>query len=252
MTILALYSNKGGVGKTAGAVNLSFLAARGGYHTLLVDLDPQSAATYYFRVKPKLKRESRGLPDGKALDASIKATDFDNLELLPGDFSHRNLDIAFAERKRRTRRLDIALRRLREEYDLIILDCPPTIDILAENIFNAADRLLVPLIPTTLSIRTFEQLRGFLFEQGPGAPGLLAYFSMVDGRRTMHREIMAALRERYDGILATAIPELSLIEQMGTHRQPVPAFAPRSAAARAYESLWDEVESGLQAGRLLP
>lgn len=157
MTTLALYSNKGGVGKTAAAVNLAYLAAQSGYVTLICDLDPQSSATFYFRVKPKLKRKARGLIGGsKSLDRSIKATDYENLDLLPADFSHRNLDITFDKQKQRKQRLDIALKPLKEEYDLIILDCPPTINILAENIFNAADMLLVPLIPTTLSMRSHE------------------------------------------------------------------------------------------------
>ncbi len=243
MTTLALYSNKGGVGKTATAVNLAYLSARNGHHTLLVDLDPQGAATYYFRVKPKLKAQARGL-GGKPrpLDDSIKATDYEGLDILPADFSHRNLDIAFDRQKRSKRRLELALRHLRKEYEVIILDCPPTINLVAENIFTAADRLLVPLIPTTLSVHSHEQLLSFLAGEGRSARRVLAFFSMVDARRSLHQQLMASVRLRYEGVLRSVIPYLAQIEQMGVSREPVPAFAPKSRAARSYEALWAEIQ----------
>ncbi|MCP4166690.1 MAG: AAA family ATPase [Chloroflexi bacterium] len=246
MTTLALYSNKGGVGKTAAAVNLAYLAAQSGYTTLICDLDPQGSATFYFRVKPQLKRKARGLVGGsKPLDRSIKASDYDNLDLLPADFSHRNLDITFDRQKRRLQRLDIALKPLRDEYDLIILDCPPTINILAENIFIASDHVLVPLIPTTLSVRTHEQLLSFLKKNGRDSDKVFAFFSMVDGRKKLHRQIMTSLQGQFTGILQSPIPYLSQIERMGIYREPVPAFAPRSKAALAYQALWSEIQQDI-------
>lgn len=242
MTTLAVYNNKGGVGKTAAAVNLAYLAAQSGYVTLLADLDPQGSATYYFRVKPKLKRQARGFVGGrKQLYNSVKATDYENLDLLPADFSHRNLDITFSQQKHRKQRLDTALRQFQQEYDLIILDCPPTINIVAENIFNASDRLLVPLIPTTLSVRAHEQLLTFLAAEGLNMGRVSAFFSMVDGRKKLHRQIMALLQAQFDGILSSPIPYLSQIEQMGIYREPVPAYAPRSRAAGCYQALWTEI-----------
>ncbi len=146
MTILAIYSNKGGVGKTASAVNLSYLAARSGRSTLLCDLDPQASATFYLRVQPRLSKKARGLAKGgKQIDRNIKGSDYENLDLLPADFTHRNLDITFDQLERRKHRLDVVFAPLRDQYDLIVLDCPPTINILAENIFNVADVLLVPV-----------------------------------------------------------------------------------------------------------
>ena len=245
MTTLALYSNKGGVGKTAAAVNLAYLAAQSGYNTLLADLDPQGSATYYFRVKPKLKRKARGLTgSNKQLDDSIKATDYENLDLLPADFSHRNLDISFNQQKRRKERLNIAFKQFRKEYDLIILDCPPTINIVAENIFAVSDRLLVPLIPTTLSVHTHEQLLSFLASEGENGSRVSAFFSMVDGRKKLHHQVIASLHANFPNILRSAIPFLSQIEQMGIYREPVPAFAPRSRAALSYQDLWTEIQEG--------
>jgi cellulose biosynthesis protein BcsQ len=242
MTILALYSNKGGVGKTAAAVNLAYLAAQSGLATLICDLDPQASTTFYFRVKPKLKPKARGLVRGsKQIDRSIKGTDFENLDLLPADFTHRNLDITFNQQKSRKQQLKKILDPLRAEYDLIILDSPPTINILAENIFNAADQLLVPLIPSTLSVRTHAQLLSFLKENNFRSDSAYTFFSLVDGRKKMHREFAEQARENFAGVLQSVIPYLSHVEQMGIYRQPVPAFAPSSRASKAYLDLWEEI-----------
>ncbi len=115
MRTIALYSNKGGVGKTAAAVNLSYLSAQTGAKTLICDIDPQSSATYYLRVKPKLKSGAKGfLNGGKKFYKSIKGTDYDNLDLLPADFSHRRLDIAFNQLKRSKNRLKQILKPLKK------------------------------------------------------------------------------------------------------------------------------------------
>jgi cellulose biosynthesis protein BcsQ len=242
MTTVALYSNKGGVGKTAAAVNLAYLAAQSGLNTLICDLDPQASTTFYFRVKPKLKPKARGFIRGrKPIDRSIKGTDYEKLDLLPADFSHRNLDITFNRQRRRKQRLKLILDPLKKEYDLIILDTPPTINILAENIFNAADHLLVPLIPSTLSIRTQAQLLSFLKKNKYRSLGVHSFFSFVDGRKKMHRELATWARKNFDGVLKSPIPYLSHVEKMGIYREPVPAFAPSSPASKAYQDLWEEI-----------
>lgn len=244
MKTLAIYSNKGGVGKTATTVNLSYLAAQAGLRTLICDLDAQSSATYYLRVKPKLKSRTKGfIKGGKRIERNIKGTDFDNLDLLPADFTHRNLAVAFHKLKRSKRRLKRILEPLRDEYDLITLDCPCTIDLLAENVFDAADSLLVPLIPTTLSVRTHKQLIKFLENSGYDSGNLYTFFSMVDRRKKIHRELMQESLRVFNGVLQTAIPYLSHVEKMGIQREPVSVFAPKSAAAKSYQNLWEEIEA---------
>ncbi|MCZ6677246.1 MAG: AAA family ATPase [Candidatus Poribacteria bacterium] len=242
MKTLAIYSNKGGVGKTAAAVNLSFLAAQAGMKTLICDLDPQSSTTYYFRVKPKLKSRAKGfIKGGKRIAKSIKGTDYENLDLLPADLTHRNLASTFDKLKRPKQRLRRILDAVQNEYDLITLDCPPTISLLAENIFNAADYLLVPLIPTTLSVRSYEQLLSFFKKNKYDTDKVYAFFSMVDKRKKMHNEFMATVLQEFNGILQGSIPYLSHVEQMGIQREPVPVFAPKSMATKSYQDLWQEV-----------
>ncbi|MBN1102667.1 MAG: AAA family ATPase [Deltaproteobacteria bacterium] len=243
MTTLAVYSNKGGVGKTAAAVNLSYLAARTGFRTLLCDLDPQGSATYYFRVKPKLKSGAKGLAKGgKRVLKSIKGTDYENLDLLPADFSLRNLDITLSGLKHPDVRLKKILRPLEEEYRLIMLDCPVTISVLAENILSAADYTLVPLIPTALSIRAHRQLLSFCKKKRFHVGSMYTFFSMVDRHKKMHRELVSSASQLFDGVLENSIPYSAEIEKMGIHRAPVAGFSPGSTASRSYQELWDKIQ----------
>jgi chromosome partitioning protein len=242
MKILATYNIKGGVGKTATAVNLSYLAAQDGLRVLLADLDPQAAATYLLRVRPRVKGGGKALIRGsREIDAAIKGTDFDNLDLLPADFTFRNLDLLLDSTKKPTQRLARLLRPLRAFYDVVFLDCPPGISLLSESVLHAVDMVLVPIIPTTLSLRTLDQLTDFIGDFDGHRPEVLAFSSMIDRRKRLHKEIAERLPAERKDVAATAIPALSMIEQMAVRRAPVAAFAPRSAAARAYTQLWAEV-----------
>ena len=246
--ILATYNIKGGVGKTSAAVNLAYLAARNGSRTLLWDLDPQGASTYLFRVRAKVKGGGEKLVRGKSdVEILIKGTDHERLDLLPADLSYRHMDLALDRAKRPTRRLARVLAPLADEYDYIFLDCPPSISLVSESVFGATAALLVPLIPATLSSRTLAQLEKVLADEADDPPRLLPFFSMVDARKRLHRDVMEQIARDHGGVLEAAVPAASDVERMGVHRNVVAQFAPRSRAARAYEDLWREVE-----GRLAP
>jgi chromosome partitioning protein len=241
--VLATYNIKGGVGKTSAAVNLAYLAARDGYRTILWDLDPQGASTYLFRIKPHIEGGGRRLVRLKSPVARLlKGTDHPGLDLLPADFSYRHMDLALGGFRRPTTRLRRVLEPLRNEYDYVFLDCPPSISLVSESVFEAADALLVPIIPANLSSRTFDQLEPLV----TGGPQVLAFFSMVEVRKPLHGEVMAQLRRRHPrSLLGAAIPNADEIERMGVERDVVAAFAPQSPAAIAYQTLWLDVRRRL-------
>lgn len=242
MKIIATYNIKGGVGKTSTAVNLAYLCAQSGYRTLVWDLDPQGASSYYFRVKAKVKGGSKDLIAGeRELDGLIKATDFENLDLLPADFSFRNLDLVLDARKKPTQRLKKLLQPLSDSYDFIFLDCPPNISLLSEAIFESSNILLSPIIPTTLSLRTLEQLKKFIKESKLKNLQLIPFFSMADRRKNMHKDIMETLAEKYPDILQTVIPYASDIERMGLERMPLGGYTKKSRSTEAYQALWQEI-----------
>lgn len=246
MKVFASYNIKGGVGKTATAVNLAYLAARDGARTLVWDLDPQGAASYYFRIKPKIKGGGKGLVQGKReLDDLIKGTDYENLDLLPADFSYRHMDLVLDDAKKPTRSLHRLLKPLKDDYDYLFLDCPPSISLVSENVFYAAEALLVPMIPTTLSLRTFDQLMEFIEHNHLKNILVLPFFSMVDKRKKLHQEVVENLPRERPGILEASIPNATEVERMGVHRDVVGSFAARTRAASAYEDLWQEVKSRL-------
>ena len=242
MDTLALYSMKGGVGKTAAAVNLAYLASAGGFRTLICDLDPQGASSYYFRIKASRNfNSSKFVKGGRNIDENIKGTDYPNLDLLPSKLSYRNLDLALDEMKDSKFRLRKILGEIEHEYDYLFLDCPPGISLVSENIFNASDYIFVPLIPTTLSVMTYEKLLDFFTKKEFDTRKLYAFFSMVESKKSLHREMMDKIESANGNVLSTRIPYRSDIERMGVYREPLTAHLPQSDSAGVYAELWEEM-----------
>jgi cellulose biosynthesis protein BcsQ len=248
MQIIAVSNIKGGVGKTTTAVNLAYLAAAAGRPTVLWDLDPQGAATYTLRGAPDERASAKKLVQGRQALADFAAsTDYADLHLVPADVSYRDFDIHMNERKHRTERLLKMSRSLHDACDLLMLDCPPGMSLLTENVLRAADAIVVPLLPAPLSLRMLEQLMVFVEDAGWTDLRMLPFFSMVDRRKSLHEEVMADARARFPMILASEIPYWSEIERMTVRRAPLPAFAPRSPAAQVYAALWQEINARLPA-----
>ena len=243
---MASYNLKGGVGKTTTAVNLAYLAARSGHRTLLWDLDPQAAATFLFKVRPRVRGGSPKLVRGsRPMLGAVKATDYAGLDLLPADFTYRHMDIDLNTRPRPNKTLRRLLQPLSKDYDLVVLDTPPSLSLVSENVLRAANLVLVPLIPTTLSVRTFDQLVEFVRTIKGRRPALRGFFSMVDRRRSLHRQILAELPAARKQMSTIAIPSASAVEQMAIRRAPLVEFAPRSPAAMAFRELWNEASERL-------
>jgi cellulose biosynthesis protein BcsQ len=245
MISIALYHLKGGVGKTATCVNLSYLAAQDGYKVLLWDLDPQGSTSFYYNVQPKIKSGTQKLfSEQLDLDDLVMATGYENIDIIPADLTARNLDIILEELRSSKRRFKSILNQLEKEYDFVFIDCPPGFSVLSENIFYATDIILMPTIPTTLSVRSYEMVKDYFKEKNLDESKLMCCFTMVDIRKNMHNEIMQELI-RDNKFFHNYIPYLSDVEKMGTYQAPLHAFAASSYAAQCYSDLWEEIKEGV-------
>ena len=246
MKVVAVYSVKGGVGKTTAAVNLAWSAART-HRTLLWDLDPQGGATYLLQARPKAKVDAHALVRGKAdLSDVIRTTPDKRLDVVPAHDSYRDLDLELDATKRPERQLDKMLASVAKRYDVVILDCPPGMSLLSESILLAADVVVMPLVPSPLSMRSFEQVTAMVAAMKRSRPKVLGFLSMVDRRKTIHRELVERLPRESKAVLPIVVPFSTVVERMGVERAPIQTFAPRSVAAQAYDELWAAVARTLK------
>lgn len=244
MRVVAVAGAKGGIGKTAAAVNLAMLASAGGHRTLLWDLDPQGAATHCYRARARVKGGATRLLGGKrGLETAIRSTDHVRLDLLPADPSFRVVDNVLAARRWPDRVIRKLLRPLDRSYDVAVLDCAPGLGVVMESVITATDLVLAPVVPAPLSVRSLEQLQEFVDQRRPGLP-LLAFLSMLDERKVLHRELLEGIRGDRRFALS-AVPESSAVERMGLEQVPAVVSSPRNLAATAYRRLWAEVEDRL-------
>jgi len=245
MFVASLYNLKGGVGKTASCVNFAYMAADDGFKTLVWDLDPQGAASYYLSVQPTAKNNIRKiLEHNLPVRETIHSTDYDLLDIIPSDMSTRKLDILLEAQQNSKKHFRNLLKQLTGDYDFVFIDCPPGFSNLADNIFNASDAVLMPVIPTTLSLRTYEQVKNYFENKDLELDKLMCFYSMVDVRKNMHNEVMQQLCKD-KRFFEHYIPNLSDIEKMGLKRAPVEVFAPNGYAATCYRALWNDIKEGV-------
>ena len=240
---VALYSVKGGVGKTASAVNLAALSAAAGRRVLVWDLDPQRAASWYLQAEASAERPVKKLLKAKGIAKAVRPTIHNHLWVLPALPGQQAIEHHLADKKDAGYRLAKLLDPLLEEFEEIWIDAPPGLSLLADNLLRAADLVLVPMVPTHLSERTWYQLKQHLSERKIHPGQLRAFLSLVDRRRRMHREFGERHRLDIPELLEAEIPYASVVERMGEDQQPSVYREPRHPANQAYRALWEEIDT---------
>ncbi|RVU03600.1 ParA family protein [Novosphingobium umbonatum] len=234
--VIAVCAMKGGVGKSSLAVNLAHGMAVKGLRTLIWDIDAQGAVAFLLGVAAADGLARKLFTKGRDVGGYIVPTNWPDLDLIAADLSLRNLESDLAEDspKRLRKMLDL----LRQDYDRVILDCPPGLSGISDQIFRAADLLVVPVVPAPLSFRVLDKMLEYVEEtRGPKAPIALPVLSMVDRRKVLHRQMADSAPDW------PSIPHSSTIESMGVKRAPVGEYAKRSAAAKALAQVLARVEA---------
>jgi len=239
MATIAIYSSKGGVGKTTLAVNLAWASATlSSRRTLLWDLDAQGGASFILAPDRKAGDEARAVIERDLTPRKlIVPTGVANLDLLPADTSLRTLDVLFSEIDSKKRLLKI-LEALDKDYDRILIDCPPGLGITADQVIRGVDLIVLPVIPSTLSSRAAEELAAHLGHK-KDAPPVMPVFNLVDRRRIAHKAALQTAPNQH------ALPMASLVEQMADRHAPIGTYAPRAPVTTAIAALWRDVERQL-------
>jgi len=236
MASVAVYSPKGGVGKSTCAVNLAYLAAvTSKRRTLLWDIDAQGAAGWLLGAQPQHDQAHRIFSKDADPAELVRRTPYLQLSVLAADTSLRRLDTQLVEEDAR-KRLRKLIRSLEKRFDRIIIDCPPGLTEISEQIFRAVDLVVIPVPPSPLGLRSFEEAVAHLRDKHRNGPPLLPYFSMVDMRRKLHRDMLSKQPDWQ------VLPYASVVERMASERAPLAAFAPRHPAARAFAAIWADIE----------
>lgn len=247
-TVISVTNQKGGVGKTTTAVNLAYYIAKSGKNTLLIDFDPQGNATSGLGIdKQNLKLTMSDVAMGETtLDQVVIPTKYDNLYFAPSTPTLANVEVELAQAEKRFSRLKSAIDNCRINYEVIIIDSPPSLSLLTVNGLIAAKYVLLPVQAEFYALEGLGQLLETMKLVRKGMNPTLELIgvlpTMMDKRTTLSGQVHEEIKKHFPGkVFSTVIPRNIRLAEAPSHGLPIGAYDRFSKGARAYKALSKEV-----------
>lgn len=253
--VISVVNQKGGTGKTTSVINISACLARMGYKTLVLDMEPQANATLYLGVDPlslEISMYDALLKETINLSDIILSTSVKNLHLVPAQVSLSKVDINLADKPNKQYRLKDKLYPIKERYDYIFIDCPPSLSLLPINALTASDEVIIPLQPKYLSLEGLKQLKVSLDrtinELNPSLKTLGILFTMVDMRPRMTKHNMELVRGHFgEKVFNSVVRICSRFDEAPIAGQSIFEYDPESKGAEDYGKVTNEI---IQRGKI--
>ncbi len=244
--IISVVNQKGGVGKTTTAVNLAACLANIGEHVLLVDIDPQGNASSGLKLKAGRATVYEALLGQVPFGSCVCATCQKKLKAAPTDIRMAGAELELVNLPEREYRLKNALQGIREDYDFILIDCPPSLGLLTLNALAASDSVLIPIQCEYYALEGVSSLLNTVNRVKKGInPGLQiegVLLTMFDGRTNLGLQVAAEVKKHFKNkAFSTIIPRNGRLGEAPSHDLPIHLYDPRSAGAESYSALAREI-----------
>ena len=245
--IISVANQKGGVGKTTTTVNLSTILAKKGKKVLLIDTDPQGNATSGLGVSKDVELSVYDILIGDTeFDETLQETAIKNLKVCPSNISLAGAEVQLVSMMSREQRLKTKLDKIKDQYDYILIDCPPSLGLVTLNAFTAADSVLIPVQCEYFALEGLGQLLNTVnlvkkhLNKNLEIEGAL--LTMYDARTNLSNQVVKEVKKYFeDKVYKTVIPRNVRLSEAPSYGMPITVYDPRSKGAKAYEKFAKEL-----------